>query len=177
MCKRKKLFVKCQENSWCNTEIYKFWLNKIFLFYQNIIKKNCLLIFDRASSHINQEIIDFLNLNNINYVIIPPGYTLFLQPLDVSINKPLKTAIKEKYLNFLQLHINEITENNFSITDENIINFINEIWNTDDNIRKDIIKNSFLYCGISQVLDGSEDEYFRWSDWFLIMEIKMKILK
>lgn len=136
----------------------------IFLFYQNIIKKNCLLILDRASSHINQEIIDFLNLNNINYVIIPPGYTRFLQPLDVSINKPLKTAIKEKYLNFLQLHINEITENNFSITDENIINFINEIWNTDDIIRKDIIKNSFLYCGISQVLDGSEDEYFRWPD-------------
>ena len=114
-----------------------------------------------AISHINQEIIDLINSNNRNYAIIPPGYTRFLQSFDISYNKPLKTSIKEKYLNFLQLHINETTENNFSIIDENVIYFINEIWNTDDNIiRKDIIKNSFLYCGISYVLDGSEDEYF-----------------
>ena len=104
-----------------------------------ILKKTCLLIFDRASFHIKQDIIDFLNLKNIHYVIIPLGFTRYIQPMDLSINKPLKTAIKEKYLNFQQLHINKITENNFSIKDKDIINFINEIWNTDNIIKKDII--------------------------------------
>jgi len=27
-----------------------------------------------------------------------------------------------------------------------------------------VIKNSFLFCGNSQVLDDSKDEYFRWPD-------------
>ena len=98
-----------------------------------------MFLFNRASCHINQEIIDFLNLKKIHYVIIPFGFTGYLQPMDLSINKLLKTAIKEKYLNFQQLHINKITENNFSIKDKDIINFINEIWNTDNIIKKYII--------------------------------------
>ena len=48
--------------------------------YQNcVVKKNCMLVFDKATTHINEEIIKFLNDNNINYVIIPPGFTRFLQ--------------------------------------------------------------------------------------------------
>ena len=30
--------------------------------------------------------------------------------------------------------------------------------------KKNIIIGSFLYCGISQKLDGSQDELFRWPD-------------
>ena len=171
--KEKKIYIKCQENSWCTTDLFKFWLNKIFLHYQNCIKKkNCLLIFDRATSHINSDIINYMNLNNIYYVIIPSGFTRFLQPLDLSINKPFKNALKEKYLNYQQTHINDITENKFTLKDEDIIRFIDEIWNKENIIKKDIIKKSFLYCGISQALDGSEDEYFRWPDLSYLDESK-----
>ena len=85
------MFILCQENSWCTNNLFKFWINKIFLYYQNnITKKPCLLIFDRATIHINTDIINYLNVNNIKYVVIPPGFTRFLQPLDLSINKAFK---------------------------------------------------------------------------------------
>lgn len=135
-------------------------------------EKKYLLIFDKATSHINSEIINYMNLNNIYYVIIPSGFTRFLQPLDLSINKPFKNDLKEKYLNYQQAHINDITKNKFTLQDEDIIRFIDEIWNNENIIKKDVIKNSFWYCGISQSLDGSEDEYFRWPDLSYLEESK-----
>lgn len=84
---------------------FLFWINNIYMHYQNcVVKNNCMLVFDKATTHIKEEIIKFLNDNNINYVIIPPGFTRFLQPLDVSINKPFKMALKNKYLNYKQKH-------------------------------------------------------------------------
>ena len=39
--KDKKIYVKCQDNSWCTAELFKFWIKNIFLPYQNnIVKKN-----------------------------------------------------------------------------------------------------------------------------------------
>ena len=34
--KNKKIFIKCQENTWCSSEIFLFWLNNIF--------KYCILL-------------------------------------------------------------------------------------------------------------------------------------
>ena len=39
-----------------------------------------------------------------------------------------------------------------------------DIWTNENDIKKNIIIDSFLYCGISQKLDGSQDELFRWPD-------------
>ena len=36
----------------------------------------------------------------INYEVIPAGTTSYLQPLDVSINEPLKVYIKRKFDNW-----------------------------------------------------------------------------
>ena len=92
------------------------------------------MLFDRATTHITSEIIDYLHLLNIKYVLIPSGFTRFLQPLDVGINKLFK------------------------------IKFIEEIWTVENIIKKQTIINSFLHCGISQLLDGSQDELFKWPD-------------
>ena len=46
--KDKKIYIKCQANSWCTAELFKYWIKKIFIPYQdNIVKNRCLLIFDR----------------------------------------------------------------------------------------------------------------------------------
>ena len=101
---------------------------------------------------------------NIDYIIIPEGFTKYLQPLDVAINKPFKMALKKEYLKFQQQHLNEIVENKFTITNEEMIKIINNIWQ-DHNFKKaEKIIKSFLYCGISQKQDGSQDEFFRWPD-------------
>ena len=38
--------------------------------------------------------------NNSAFILIPPGLTKFFQPLDLSINFPLKHYLKEKYCSF-----------------------------------------------------------------------------
>lgn len=58
----------------------------------NITKKKCILVFDKASIYVNEEIIKYLIDNKKFYVIIPAGFTRFLQPLVISINKPFKLA-------------------------------------------------------------------------------------
>ena len=177
--KNKTIYVKCQENSWCDTNIFKFWVNNIFLYYQNfIIKKKCLLIFDKATSHINNDVIAFLKEKNIDYIIIPGGFTKYLQPLDVAINKPFKMALKKEYLKFQQQHLNDIVENKFTITNEDMIQIINDIWQDNNYIKTETIINSFLYCGISQKQDGSQDEFFKWPDAenYLDSEYDLKII-
>ena len=37
--KKKKIFVKCQEKAWCNTELFKFWVNNVFIIYQKLVVK------------------------------------------------------------------------------------------------------------------------------------------
>ena len=102
-------------------------------FYENsIIKKRCILVFDKAFTHVNEEIIKYLNDNKIIYVIIPAGFTRFLQPLDTSINKPFKLALKNSSLSFQQNHLNEVIQNTFSIKNEDIINMISQIWYNDN---------------------------------------------
>ena len=105
-----------------------------------------MLGFDKASTHVNDEIIKYLNDNKILYVIIPTGFTRFLQPLDISINKSFKLALKNAYLSFQQKHLNEIIQNKFSIKNEDIIDIISHIWYNDNEIKKKVITDSsFLW--------------------------------
>lgn len=98
MVKNKKLYAVCQPNSWCTSDIFKFWLKEIYIKYQLSTKKNCLLIYNQAPSHKKDEIIAYMNNNNLNYLFIPAGLTSKLQPLDISVNKVFKNSYKKKYM-------------------------------------------------------------------------------
>ena len=127
-----------------------YYIVYLLRYYQNNIAKNrCLLVFDRATTHINDEIINFLHANNILYVLIPPGFTRFLQPLDVSVNRAFKIALKKNYLNYQQKHLDDIFHNQFTIKNEEIINMIYEIWSNENDIKKNVIIDAFLFCEIT----------------------------
>ena len=44
------------------------------------------------------------------------------------------------------------------------INFIYDIWTDENIIKRQAIINSFLHCGISQLLDDSQDKLFNQPD-------------
>lgn len=73
-------------------------------------------------------------------------------------------ALKKEYLKLQQKRINQIFENQFTITNEDIIEMISNIWYNENDIKEEVIRNSFLFCGISQKMEGTEDEMFRWPD-------------
>ena len=56
------------------------------------------LIMDKATSHYDNDIIKKYANENKFISFFPSGLTRYLQPLDVSVNKVFKNAIKEKYI-------------------------------------------------------------------------------
>ena len=99
----------------------------------------------------------YLYNKKINVVFIPKGLTSILQPLDTSLNRPFKDWIKRSYEEAVSLF------NDFKgakIKREVILNWIYTNWFDNEKIKIEIIKNAFLYCGISNNMVGSEDELF-----------------
>lgn len=55
---------------------------------------------DKATSHLDEDIIK-RQTNDYRFILfIPAGLTRYLQPLDVSVNGPFKKGLREKYINF-----------------------------------------------------------------------------
>ena len=81
----------------------------IFILPKFYHQKKCILIFDKATSHINNDdIIAYLGEKNISYITISRGFTRYLQSLEVAINKSFKMALKKEYLKSQQQHLNYI---------------------------------------------------------------------
>lgn len=56
----KEMYIYCQPQGWCTSEIFSFWLNDIFIPYEKSIGQKCLLILDKASSHISYYALEIL---------------------------------------------------------------------------------------------------------------------
>ena len=146
------------KNAWSTEIIIKDWIKNIYIPYfnsKNIELKNTLLIWDKATMHISFEIQRLLVKNKINFAYIPAGLTSILQPLDVSINRPYKDSIRHSYEEAtIAFKSNKIPK----IKREVLLKWVVENW--ENSIKKDSIEKSFLICGISNNLDGSEDDLF-----------------
>lgn len=124
---KKQIFIKCQENAWCNTELFKYWIKNIFFKYQKLtVKRIFTFIFNKATSHINNDIIKYLEENKV-IIIIPPGLTSFLQLLNIWINKIFKLALRKQTSK--KENLTSICENKFNINNEDSIKMILDIWN------------------------------------------------
>ena len=111
-------------NAWCDHEIFLYWLNNIW-FISSIYKsiKNSILILDRATTHFDNDLTNVFNKREASYVLIPPGLTSYLQPLDVGINKEIKNYMRRKDTEF------RIKNNNLKAPNENdIICLFRDIW-------------------------------------------------
>ena len=170
--KDKRIFIYFQDNGWINDFIFKKWIDNIFLDYQNNINKKCLLLLDRAPSHITSNILDHLKNNNIECTFIPGKLTRFLQPLDIGINKQFKSHLSNKYLLYEASKLtNTIIENQIKFNDKlslseldlfrlNLINWVLAIWEDKSLIKTSSILDSFKKSTITLSLDGSLDNEF-----------------
>ena len=96
---KKTIFIECQENAWVTEAIFYKWLESIwFKTFKEKPSKGTLLVFDRARSHFSERINDLFKYNSSKFSLIPPGQAKYVQPLDVSINKPFKAAMHRAYI-------------------------------------------------------------------------------
>ena len=89
---------------------------------------------------------------------VPPDCTSQVQPLEVSINKPFKHAIRKQFEKHLSENLLLYTENKLLVSEKRVLTtkWVAEGWGKVLR-NKEIIKKSFVKCGISQNLDETED--------------------
>ena len=149
----KNIYTVCQENSWVTTEIFDYWVENILFSYGRSINRDSfkLLIMDRATTHFENNLNEKLEKEKWKYSLIPSGLTRFCQPLDISINYPMKA-----YLHQIDTLYRIKTLNKIKPSEEEIIKEVFNIWIDPYKITKEMIFHSFKKTGISVKLDNSE---------------------
>lgn len=94
---------------------------------------------------------------NTDPVVIPGGLTSIVQPLDVCINKPSKDSFRKKYSDWMTFGEHTYTPvgkiRKHSV--QNILYWIDQSWQKIDAAD---VQKSLKKCGISNNMDGTEDD-------------------
>ena len=145
-------FILCQSSGWADHEVFIFWLENVF-FNNKIIPNRIhkLLILDRATTHYEENLVEKFKKFNASYILIPPGLTRFMQPLDCSVNGPFKKALIHWDVEYRIDH-----KNTKKPSYNDLIDAVLENCYSEDKITAEIIFNSFKITGISVALDESE---------------------
>lgn len=107
---------------------------------------------NRATSYYESNLVEKFKKNISNYILIPSGLTKYVQPLDISINGPMKKRLIFWDTEFLINHLNSKKPN-----ENDLIETIYSKWYDNKEITKDNIINSFKTTGISSNLKGKEN--------------------
>ena len=82
-----------QEKAWMDENGMIKWIEKVWSPY--VSSKPALLSLDTFSAHFTKKVMDAFAKCNTTLLAIPGGCTSVLQPLDISINKPFKSYLRQ----------------------------------------------------------------------------------
>ena len=88
-------FYNVSSNGWMQQDTFKDWFTSVFIAKTAQLIGPKLLVLDGHVSHITLDVINAATANNITILCLPPHSTHILQPLDVAVFKPVKTAWRD----------------------------------------------------------------------------------
>ncbi|CAI7735778.1 unnamed protein product [Closterium sp. NIES-53] len=155
--------VGCQANGWMEATGVIQWLDEgVVPFLKpkfGVQSRSAMLVLDSYRGHLTKEVKARFAVLNIVPTVIPAGCTADVQPLDVSVNKSFKACVRQQYQSWFEADdMNILTpagERGHKPPPEVVLKWISRAWKA---VPADLIKKSFLTCGISNALDGSEDQ-------------------
>lgn len=116
-----------------------------------------LFALDLCASHKTPKVLDLLRTHDIKPTLIPGGCTGLVQPLDVSINKPLKARIRDLTDEAI-LECKDVFEK-WTVGERRILTTwcVGDAWYLFCIEKQDVVKNVFRKVGLSLPIDGSAD--------------------
>ena len=137
----------------------KIWIKKV---WQSRIgglgRRRSLFVLDSFEAHKTEQVKHSFKSENTDLAVIPGGLTSVLQPLDVCLNKPFKDRVRQKWMAWMAEGIHELKAGGCQKkpSEELMCQWIGEAWR---DIPREMVANLFLKCGITNSLDGSEDDF------------------
>lgn len=152
------IFIHVHPKGWMDEEGLKIWLDKVWSRRPGgLLKKPSLLVWDQFRAHLTTATKERVQKLKSKLAVIPGGLTSQLQPLDVSINKPFKSFMKEEWNQWMKDTDHALTPSGRlkrpSITQ--VCEWVLKSWNS---VKTEIVVKSFKKCGISNAMDGTEDD-------------------
>ncbi|CAI5959182.1 unnamed protein product [Closterium sp. NIES-65] len=145
------IVVQAQDNRWMDESIVQTWLSKEVLPHLNpqrgLNARRAMLVLDSYHGHITQTMLQSYRTQSITPAVIPAGCTSQIQPLDISINRCFKAAVRVRYARWFMRNLQRPPH-------PVVLQWIAEAW---DQVPKQIIIDAFRHCGISSKLDGTEN--------------------
>jgi hypothetical protein len=155
----KQVLVHAHEKGWMNEAGMKIWFEKIWSRRPGgLLRKPALLVLDQFAAHLTPNTKRIAKTMKTDLAVIPGGLTSQLQPLDVSVNKPFKLLIREEWNRWMQNEAGSTLTPTGRIKKPSVplvCNWVIKAWN---GVKKEVIIKSFKKCGISNALDGTEDD-------------------
>lgn len=127
----------CNEKHWMTTKEMHTWIQKVLLPF--VAGRKFLLIMDKFSVHQEQSVKDYLNtILNSRILFIPAGLTSLAQPLDLTVNRSFKSALR----------LFQCIQRSLILTVINRENLAHDIVNAWSNITPELIVNGFIKAGL-----------------------------
>ncbi|PFX13070.1 Pogo transposable element with KRAB domain [Stylophora pistillata] len=149
-----KCVVASPINGWMNEELTVSWVKGVLAQFSFTRR---MLVWNSFRCHVLDSVKQELDRTKIDPVIVPGGYSEYVQAPDVSWNKPFKAKVTEKYDEWMAngQHAFTAAGNMRAPPRREIVQWILEAW---DDLDKEIIVNYFKSCALTLAVDGSEDE-------------------
>ena len=149
------LRVSFHKKGWMDESGVKEWIRECLPRTRN--HEQSLLVWDSFRAHLTDDVKAALRQPQIDVAVIPGGLTPVLQPLDKCLNKPFKDSVRNKYLAWMLRGPFEYTPSGKKKppTRTLVLRWVHEAW---QEILTEMVMKSFKTCGISNALDGTEDD-------------------
>jgi len=151
------ILVEFNEEAYMNGALFYKYIQ------ENIIPvlggRSSLFAMDLCSAHKTDQVLQLLHSHKIIPSLIPAGCTSLVQPLDVSINKPIKGRIRELTDEaILECESVESFEK-WSVSQRRVLttNCVGDAWYQFCLEKKELVEKVFRKVGLSLPADGSKD--------------------
>ncbi|XP_011403093.1 PREDICTED: uncharacterized protein LOC105312277 [Amphimedon queenslandica] len=126
--------------------------------------KEVKVALQKKAAYEDSAFLDLAHANNVDVIIIPGGCTSKIQTLDVSLNKPFKAVVREKWNEYVHSVVdasaNPTPQHKLKTADKSkIVCWLKDrlVYLQED---KTVVKKS-LFCGITNDLLGSKNHFIR----------------